>query len=167
MIKEFKKSAIEASAQNFYGWVIKQTTGVSRKKPRPQNGNQSKYWGHECGPCCPTSDAYGHYKHVTTFNVKERSISDFKASHPLYGDCSNEEHAHSSRSQYHNALIQIIVLAPTKAYHVYFLLNNYNSVTCKNVLASRILQKKHKLFLQIRFNDQKDIHEKKIKEWKL
>ena len=39
MIKQFKKiSTSEASAQNFYVWVIKQTTGVS-KKTRPQNGN--------------------------------------------------------------------------------------------------------------------------------
>jgi len=30
MIKEFKNSVSKASAQNFYGWVIKQTTEKKR-----------------------------------------------------------------------------------------------------------------------------------------
>jgi len=36
MIKELKTSASEASAQNFYVWVIKQTTGVSEKNRGPK-----------------------------------------------------------------------------------------------------------------------------------
>ena len=50
MIKEFKK---KASAQNFYVWVIKQTTGVSRKNRGPKTATRQNIGAASPAPAAP------------------------------------------------------------------------------------------------------------------
>jgi len=53
MIKELKTSASEASAQIFYVWVIKQTTGVSEKNRGPKTATRQNIGAASAAPAAP------------------------------------------------------------------------------------------------------------------
>ena len=48
-----KISASEASAQNFYVWVIKQTTGVSKKNRGPKTATRQNIRAASAAPAAP------------------------------------------------------------------------------------------------------------------